>query len=135
VNVLAECGLGTVVVDLETEECRFTDDPFPEDREPTVLSLPRIVSADAVFSTVVAVVARRPPMLVSHDAGTTWVEAGAGLPAGVDAAISPDDPDTIVFAGSSRLFLSRDGGRFWTALAVELPAITRVAWSDERKDM
>jgi hypothetical protein len=39
------------------------------------------------------------------------------------------DPDTLLYAGRNRLYLSRDGGRFWHALAVELPEIEAVALS------
>jgi hypothetical protein len=45
-------------------------------------------------------------------------------------AISPEHPDLVVFATHERLHVSRDGGRFWAALAVELPAITGVAFSE-----
>jgi hypothetical protein len=62
-------------------------------------------------------------MLVSHDAGRTWRESGRGLPTGRAVAIAPDDPDLIVFAARNRLFVSGDGGRFWRALAGELPEI------------
>jgi hypothetical protein len=65
----------------------------------------------------------RPPLAVSHDAGTTWRESGRGLSPGVAVAIAETDPDTMAFATRNRLYLSRDGGVFWTALAVELPPI------------
>jgi hypothetical protein len=42
-------------------------------------------------------------------------------------AIAEDDPDTIVYATRNRLYLSRNGGVFWTALAGELPEIRGVA--------
>ncbi|HSL65906.1 MAG TPA: hypothetical protein VK874_14735, partial [Gaiellaceae bacterium] len=77
--------------------------------------------------TVVAVLDRRPPLAVSHDAGATWSESGRGLPPGRAVAVHPDDPDTILYGARNRLYLSSDGGRFWRALAVELPAIERVA--------
>jgi hypothetical protein len=32
-----------------------------------------------------------------------------------------------VYGARNRLYVSRNGGRFWTALAVELPEITAVA--------
>jgi hypothetical protein len=44
-------------------------------------------------------------------------------------AISPDDPDLVLYAARNRLFLSRDGGRFWRALVLELPEIEGVAWA------
>lgn len=92
------------------------------------VGLPRVVSADAAGSTVVALVDRRPPLLVSYDAGATWQEAGGGLPAGIAVAIHPDDPDLVAFAARNRLFVSRDGGRFWRALTPELPEIEAVGW-------
>ena len=90
--------------------------------------LPRVVSADRQGASVIAVVDRRPPLMVSGDAGTTWREAGGGLPAGRAVAISPDHPDLVLFAGETRLFVSTDGGRFWRALTTELPDITALAW-------
>ena len=92
------------------------------------LPLPRVVAGAAVGSTVVAVVDRRPPVLVSNDAGTTWREAGVGLPAGRAMAIAEDDPDLILDAARNRLDLSQDGGRCWRALAPELREIDALAW-------
>jgi hypothetical protein len=66
-------------------------------------------------------------MLVSHDAGTTWRESGRGLPPGRAVALAEDDPDIAVFASRNRLYVTRDGGVFWTALALELPEIVSVA--------
>ena len=65
--------------------------------------------------------------MVSHDAGRTWRESGAGLPRGRAVAIAGDDPDLVLYAARNRLYLSRDGGLFWTALAVELPEISGLA--------
>src|SRR5207302_4230763 len=96
-------------------------------RAPVEVSLPLLVDAAASGSTVVAVVARRPPLVVSHDAGRTWREAGGGLPRGRAVAIADDDPDLVVYAARNRLYLSRDGGRIWSALTVELPEIQRIA--------
>jgi hypothetical protein len=42
-------------------------------------------------------------------------------------AIDDLDPDVVVLASRNRLYLSRDGGLFWTALAVELPEIRTLA--------
>ncbi len=92
------------------------------------VDLPLVVAAAAHGSTVVAVVDRRPPHMVSHDGGATWREAGAGLRPGVAVAVSPDHPDVVLYATEERLHVSRDGGRFWQALAVELPGITAVAF-------
>ncbi len=77
------------------------------------VSLPLLVAADQVGARIAAVVDRRPPLVLSDDAGQTWREAGGGLPAGTAVAIDPDDPDLLLFASESRLFLSEDGGRFW----------------------
>ena len=116
---------GTFAVDLETEEVepdeRFTPTPPPR------LNLPRVVTAAASGSTVVAVVDAKPPLLVSHDAGTTWRDSGRGLPALQTVAIDDFDPDIVVVATRNRLYVSRDGGLFWTALAVELPEINALA--------
>ena len=67
---------------------------------------------------------------VSHDTGSTWRESGRGLPPGRAVAVAPDDPDLLVYAARNRLYLSRNGGVFWSALAVELPEIERVAFED-----
>jgi hypothetical protein len=128
-RALVLCDLGVVAVDLETEEVELEDvpDSLPE-AHPLDLQLPLLVAADRNGSTLVAVVDRRPPLVVSHDGGGRWHEAGAGLPPGRAVAISPDHPDDVLFASDSRMFLSRDGGRFWSGLAVELPGIVRLAW-------
>jgi hypothetical protein len=122
---LVATAAGTFSVDLETDEVEpaeeFEPSPGPE------LNLPRVVATAAAGSTVVAVVDARPPLLVSHDAGTTWQESGRGLPPGRAVAVAADDPDLLVYAGRNRLYVSRNGGRFWIALAVELPEITAVA--------
>jgi photosystem II stability/assembly factor-like uncharacterized protein len=97
---------------------------------PPKVELPLLVAAAASGSTVVAVLNRRPPIAVSHDAGRTWREAGGGLPRGRAVAISADDPDRIAFATPSRVYVSTDGARFWRALTPELDEITSVAWVD-----
>ena len=122
---LAETASGIFAVDVETEEVEPAE-AFSRADAP-VLNLPRVVAAAAAGSTVVAVVDARPPLLVSHDAGTTWQESGRGLPPGRAVAIADDDPDLVVYAARNRLYVSRNGGRFWTALAVELPEISAVA--------
>jgi hypothetical protein len=127
-NVAVGTEHGVYTIDLETEEVVGLDTEAslpPPTRVET--GLPRVVAAAASGSTVVAVVDRRPPLAVSHDGGSTWREAGGGLPAGRAVAISDDDPDLVVYAGRNRLFLSRDGGRFWSALVPELPEIEAVA--------
>jgi photosystem II stability/assembly factor-like uncharacterized protein len=100
-----------------------------EEEEPRV-ELPLLVAAASEGSTVVAVLDRRPPLAVSHDAGSSWREAGGGLPPGRAIAIAPSDPDRMLYAATHRVYVSRDGGRFWRALEPELPEIRRVAWLD-----
>ena len=116
---------GAFAVDLEDGTVLSADafDPAPE----PVLNLPRLVSAASLGTTVAAVVAAKPPLLLSHDGGLTWRASGRGLPPGRAVAIADDDPDTILFAARNRLYLSRDGGVFWTAVAGELPEIRYVA--------
>ena len=118
---------GVFVVDLDAEEILDFEPGASLATDDVEVPLPRVVSAAASGSTVVAVVDRRPPLIVSHDAGATWHEAGGGLPPGRAVAISHHDPDLVVYAARNRLYLSRDGGRFWRALVVELPQIKRVA--------
>ena len=123
-NAIVETVAGTFAVDLDSDDVDPWDGPV-EWVDPPALNLPRLVAAAAVGSTIVAVVDAKPPMLVSYDAGATWREAGRGLPAGRAVAIA-DDPDVVVYATRNRLFLSRNGGVFWTSLAVELPEIRQV---------
>ena len=121
--------LGTVVVALDGDAVvEITDAQV--DAPGLELELPLLVAAAAHGSTVVAVVDRRPPLVVSNDGGATWREAGSGLGPGTAIAISPDDPDLVLYATAERLHLSRDGGRFWQALSVELPDITAVTLVD-----
>lgn len=117
---------GTFEVDLETEEI----EPGAGIVEPQHVEtgLPRVVATASAGSTVVAVVDSRPPLLVSHDSGRTWRESGRGLPAGFAVAVLDDNPDVILFAGRNRLYRSRDGGRFWESIPVELPDIEAVAF-------
>jgi len=116
---------GAFAVDLDTEEVEPADEGAPA--KAFTADLPRVVSGDAVGSTVVAVVDRKPPLMISHDAGITWRESGAGLPKGRAVVIAEDDPDFIVYASRNRLHVSTDGGVFWHALAVELPEIESVS--------
>lgn len=91
--------------------------------------LPRVVAAAASGSTVVAAVDAKPPLVVSHDAGRTWRESGRGLPRGAAVAAAAADPDLLAFAAGARVFVSRDGGRFWHALTVELAEdVVALAW-------
>ena len=127
-NALVRTAHGVYAVDLEEEEVLGLADAEVEAASVDV-GLPRVVASASAGSTVVAVVDRRPPLAISHDAGTTWREAGGGLPPGFAVAIAPHDPDLVLFAGRNRLFLSRDGGTFWHALVVELPEIEAVAFA------
>lgn len=117
---------GTFVVDLETEEILGAGDDF---EVPVVsVELPRVVAQASAGSTVVAVVDRRPPLAISHDAGSTWHESGGGLPPGFAIAIDEDNPDVMLYAARNRLYLSENGGIFWRALVPELPEIEAVAF-------
>ena len=40
--------------------------------------------------------------------------------------MADDDPDLVLYAARNRVYRSRDGGRFWQALALELPEIIAV---------
>jgi len=126
--VLAATAGGTFSVDPETGEV-VPADPFEPATGPK-LNLPRVIATAEAGSTVIAVVDARPPMLVSHDAGATWRESGRGLPPGKAVAIAEDNPDRLVYAARNRLYLSRDGGVFWTPLEVELPEIEAVGFTE-----
>jgi len=117
---------GVFQVDLEEEEVLGLADA-PVEPPALELPLPRVVTAAASGSTVIAVVDRRPPLAISNDAGRTWREAGGGLPAGRAIAIAEENPDVVLYAARNRLYLSEDGGRFWRSLAPELPKIEAVA--------
>jgi hypothetical protein len=132
VRAAVETGVGVAIVDIDDEEILEYDADLVVERAEVGVELPRVIAADASGPLVVAVVARRPPLVVSHDAGSTWRETGHGLPAGRAVAVSPEHPDRILFAGESRLYLSRDGGRFWQPLALELEDIRALAWLDIR---
>jgi len=128
-GLLVACALGALSLDVEDEEeVTLLDDDLPAKEELLELGLPLLVAADRVGSRILAVVDRRPPLLVSNDAGSTWRELGGGLPAGVDVAIDPDSPDTIAYCTDGRIYLSRSGGVFWEALETELPDITSIRW-------
>jgi len=122
---LVATAAGAFAVDLDDGSVAPADG-FDTEPQP-LLNLPRLVAASAVGPTVVAVVDAKPPLLLSYDAGATWRASGRGLPAGRAVAIAADDPDTIVFAARNRLYLSRDGGVFWTAVSDEFPEISAVA--------
>jgi hypothetical protein len=126
VIALVSTAYGVYAVDLETEEVSAGEGPLVPAPAPRV-ELPLLVDAAASGSTVVALLDRRPPLAISHDAGATWREAGGGLPAGRAVAIAADDPDLVVYAARNRLHVSTDGGRFWRALSAELPEIDAVS--------
>jgi hypothetical protein len=86
-----------------------------------------LVDVAVAGSTIVLVVDRRPPLLISHDLGATWSERGGGLPRGKAVAIG-SNPDEIAYAARNRLYFSTDGGRFWRAVGVELPEILDIGW-------
>jgi hypothetical protein len=87
----------------------------------------QLLDVDALGATIVLLVDRRPPLVVSHDGGITWTERGAGLPRGAAVALG-DNPDHVLYGGRNRLYVSGNGGVFWRALGIELPEIRDVAW-------
>ena len=126
-DALVATALGVLRVDLTTGDTETSDDELERPTEVDT-GLPLVVATDRQGATIAALVDRRPPLVISHDAGVTWHEAGGGLPAGRAIAISPDHPDHMLFATESRLYVSDDGGRFWRVLDLELPAISAVSW-------
>lgn len=130
-NVAVETEEGVAAVDLDEEAVVAFEPGAALEPAGVDVELPLVVAADRSGATIVAVVDRRPPLVISYDAGTTWSEAGAGLPPARAVAVSPEHPDHVVVASESRLHVSHDGGRFWHALALELEGIRRVAWIDD----
>jgi hypothetical protein len=128
VRALVQTVDGVFEVDLAEEEVLGSVDGEirPELLE---IPLPLFVAGAATGSTVVAVIDRRPPLVVSNDAGRTWRESGGGLPPGRAVAVADDNPDLMLYAARNRLYLSEDGGRFWRALVVELPEIRALAFT------
>ena len=120
---------GVLLVDVEEEVVLGPGTEVPSSVPPTV-ALPRVVASAQSGATIVAVVDRRPPLAISHDAGETWREAGGGLPAGFAVAIADDEPDRMLYAARNRLYVSANGGVFWRGLTLELPDIVSVAWID-----
>lgn len=130
-NLAVETRAGVYTVDVEGEAVLdFVPGAELSPAETPRVELPLLVAAAAEGSTVVAVLNRRPPLAVSHDAGRTWREAGGGLPPGRAVAIADGDPDRIAYASASRVYVSRDGGRFWHALEAEFEDVLRVGWLD-----
>ncbi len=115
--LLVACALGTVAVDLdEEEETEVIDDELPR-VEPPEVDLPLLVAAAAHGSTVVAVSTGDRRSSSRATEALTWREAGAGLGAASRSRSRPSIPTSSLFATAERLHVSRDGGRFWTALA------------------
>ena len=135
--VLAECSDGLYLVELGATG----DDDQLAGRQPggTVPDRPRplelvpewasslLADVDAVWSTVMLVLDRRPPLLASYDLGQTWSERGSGLPRGRAISLA-ENPDHVLYGARNRLYVSSDGGRFWRSVAVELPEVRDVAW-------
>jgi hypothetical protein len=120
---------GVVLVDVEGEELLGSGTELPAVEAPQV-ELPRVVATAQSGATIVAVVDRRPPLAISRDNGSTWSEAGGGLPAGFAVAVAEDDPDRMLYAARNRLYVSANGGVFWRSLPFELPDVLGVAWID-----
>src|SRR5262249_60862945 len=107
---------GVVAVDLEDETVLEVAAYASVESQPEVpVPIPRVLATAASGSTVICLVDAKPPLLVSHDAGRTWREAGRGPPPGRAVAIGEDDPDLLLYAAADRLDGSRDGGRFLRA--------------------
>jgi hypothetical protein len=120
---------GVVLVDVEGEELLGSGTELPSVEAPHV-ELPRVVATAQAGATIVAVVERRPPLAISRDNGSTWNEAGGGLPAGFAVAVAEDEPDRMLYAARNRLYVSSNGGVFWRSLPFELPDILAIAWLD-----
>jgi hypothetical protein len=133
--ILVQCEEGIFHVEIEDGDADVAEFDAgaalpPRQRPADVVpsfALNHVVDLDACGETVVLLLDRRPPLLVSRDRGQTWDEAGGGLGAGRAVAFGVT-PEQLVYAGRNRLYLSSDGGRFWRALTVELPEIRGVAW-------
>jgi hypothetical protein len=126
-NALVRTADGIYLLDLETEEVMSGLQDF--DVPSVSVELPRVVAAARSGSTIAAVVDRRPPLAISNDAGSTWREAGGGLPPGFAIAVDEDDPDAMLFAARNRVYMSTNGGIFWRALTPELPDIEAVTFA------
>jgi hypothetical protein len=120
---------GVLLVDVDEEQVLGDGNDLPEADAPRV-ELPRVVATARSGATIIAIVERRPPLAISRDNGSTWTEAGGGLPAGFAVAIAEDDPDRMLYSARNRLFVSANGGVFWRALTLELPDVLAVAWID-----
>jgi hypothetical protein len=134
--VLAGCADGTYLVEVgasaDEDQLAGRQPGAAVERERPLGLVPawaagRVLDIDTRGSTVVLLLDRRPPLVVSHDGGVTWTERGAGLPPGRAVALG-EHPDHVLYGARNRLHVSGDGGVFWRALAVELPEIHDVAW-------
>ena len=112
---------------LEWNEGAAVERTRPLDLTPSWAS-GQTLDIDAVGSTIVLLLDRRPPLMFSHDSGSTWSERGAGLSAGRAVALG-ESPDDVLYAARNRVYVSWDGGVFWRAVAVELPEIRDIAWA------
>jgi hypothetical protein len=120
---------GVLLVGVDDDQILGDGSDLPEIDAPGV-ELPRVVATARSGATIVAVVDRRPPLAISRDNGSTWTEAGGGLPTGFAVAVAEDDPDRMLYAARNRLYVSANGGVFWRALTLELPDVLAVAWID-----
>jgi hypothetical protein len=120
---------GVLLVDVEEELSLGPGSELPETVAPRV-DLPRVIATAGAGSTVVALLDRRPPLAISHDGGSTWREAGGGLPAGFAVAVAEDEPDRMLYGARNRIYVSTNGGLFWRSLPFELPDVVAVAWLD-----
>jgi hypothetical protein len=120
---------GVFLVDVEAETLLGDGNEVPAVERPEV-PLPRVIASARAGATLVAVVERRPPLILSNDGGVTWREAGGGLPPGFAIAIAEEEPDRMLYAARNRLYVSTNGGVFWRSLPFELPDIESVGWID-----
>ena len=128
-EVRVATSLGCVAIDLESDDAFLVDDDPPvADR--VEVSLPLVIAAAQAGSRIVAAVDRRPPLMISDDVGLTWREAGGGLPVGTAVAVDHENPDRLLFASATRVYLSETGGLFWRSLEVELIDITALAFAE-----
>jgi hypothetical protein len=131
VNALVETAAGVYTIDVDVPAVLdFVAGAALEVEQPPT-GLPRVVASAAAGSTIVVAVDAKPPLLVSHDAGATWRESGRGLPRGQALAVAETDPDRVLYCAGTRVYVSRDGARFWTPLEAELrePAVA-AAWTE-----
>ena len=131
-RALVACVLGTAEVDLaEDEVIEITDEPV--DAPALALDLPLLVAAAAHGSPSWGRVGPRPPSCRRRHrptyGGATWREVGSASGPGPHRDLARR-PHLVLYATAERLHLSRDGGRFWQALSVELPGITAVTLVD-----